>query len=173
MNIFVLHESPYIAAEMHCDKHVPKMVLELAQMLTTAHHVYGSEPWEGMYKQAHLNHPCTRWVRNDYLNYRWAYAHFKTLSQQYHIRFGKMHKSFKEQYEHLQKRPINIPNETGSNYLNWHYKKPQPFAQAMPDEYKNEDAVTAYRTYYLRDKQRFAKWEKGVDAPDWWVQNVD
>ena len=42
------------------------------------------------------------------------------------------------------------------------------FAQAMPDEYKDEDAVTAYRTYYINDKQRFAKWEKGVPTPDWW-----
>jgi len=48
-----------------------------------------------------------------------------------------------------------------------------PFAQAMPDEYKNEDAVTAYRTYYINDKQRFAKWERGVDAPDWWKEKVN
>jgi len=172
MNIFVLDNDPEIAAEMHCDKHIPKMVLELAQMLTTAHHVCNSKPWEGMYIQAHLNHPCTKWVRNNYLNYRWAYAHFKELSRQYHIRFGRMHKSFKEHYEYLQVAPADIPNKTTSNFLNWRNKNPEPFAQAMPDEYKNEDAVTAYRTYYINDKQRFAKWERGVDAPDWWVQNV-
>ena len=40
------------------------------------------------------------------------------------------------------------------------------FAQAMPDEYKNEDAVIAYRTYYLEDKWRIASWKFG--SPNWW-----
>ena len=47
-----------------------------------------------------------------------------------------------------------------------------PFAQAMPDEYKNECAVTAYRDYYIHDKSRFAKWEKGTPAPDWWLMEL-
>jgi hypothetical protein len=29
----------------------------------------------------------------------------------------------------------------------------------MPDEYKNEDAVVAYQTYYVNDKKYFAKWK--------------
>lgn len=162
MNIFVLDNDPRIAAEMHCDKHVPKMVLELAQMLTTAHHVHESEPWEGMYKQAHLNHPCTKWVREHTANYYWAARHFESLAEQYMKRFGKVHKTWKEQAKHLMYSPKSMLYKSLCS----------PFAQAMPDNYKNEDAVTAYRTYYLRDKQRFAKWEKGVGAPDWWVQNV-
>ena len=38
MNIFYLHENPERCAEMHCDKHVVKMILETAQLLSTAHH---------------------------------------------------------------------------------------------------------------------------------------
>ena len=30
MNIFYLHENPKRCAEMHCDKHVVKMILETA-----------------------------------------------------------------------------------------------------------------------------------------------
>ena len=37
MNIFHLHEDPKICAEYHCDKHVVKMILETAQMLSTAY----------------------------------------------------------------------------------------------------------------------------------------
>ena len=37
MNIFYLHPDPTIAAQMMCDKHVLKMVLETAQLLSTAH----------------------------------------------------------------------------------------------------------------------------------------
>ena len=39
MNIFYLDKNPKVAAEMHCDKHVIKMVLEYAQILSTAHRV--------------------------------------------------------------------------------------------------------------------------------------
>ena len=37
MNIFLLHENPTICAEMHCDKHVVKMVIEYAQLMSSAH----------------------------------------------------------------------------------------------------------------------------------------
>jgi hypothetical protein len=44
------------------------------------------------------------------------------------------------------------------------------FAQAMPDAYKNQDAVAAYRAYYLGEKARFAKWRMG-NIPTWWLTN--
>ena len=37
MNIFVLDEDPTTAAQMHCDKHVPKMCVEAAQMMAYYH----------------------------------------------------------------------------------------------------------------------------------------
>ena len=39
MNIFALHTDPQTCAEMHCDKHVVKMILEHAQLMCTAHRV--------------------------------------------------------------------------------------------------------------------------------------
>ena len=37
MNIFVLDRNPTIAAQQMCDKHVVKMIVESAQMLSTCH----------------------------------------------------------------------------------------------------------------------------------------
>lgn len=37
MNIFYLSSDPVEAAQMHCDQHVRKMLIESAQMLSTAH----------------------------------------------------------------------------------------------------------------------------------------
>ena len=37
MNIFVLHDDPVLAAQDQCDKHVVKMIVESAQMLSTVH----------------------------------------------------------------------------------------------------------------------------------------
>ncbi len=39
MNIFYRDNSPALAAKYHNDKHVVKMILESAQMLSTAHRV--------------------------------------------------------------------------------------------------------------------------------------
>ena len=45
MNIFYLDRDPKIAAEMHCDKHVVKMILESAQMMSTAHRVLDGDTY--------------------------------------------------------------------------------------------------------------------------------
>jgi hypothetical protein len=39
MNIFYLHNDPEECAKQHNDKHVVKMILEYAQLLSTAHRV--------------------------------------------------------------------------------------------------------------------------------------
>jgi hypothetical protein len=44
MNIFVLDKNPIKAAQQHCDKHVVKMILESAQMLSTAHRILDGKP---------------------------------------------------------------------------------------------------------------------------------
>ena len=44
MNIFILHEDPVVAAQMLCDRHVPKMIVESAQMLSTAHRLLDGIP---------------------------------------------------------------------------------------------------------------------------------
>jgi hypothetical protein len=38
----------------------------------------------------------------------------------------------------------------------------------MPDKYKDADAVTAYRAYYIGEKRRFAKWPDGK-IPKWYL----
>jgi hypothetical protein len=53
--------------------------------------------------------------------------------------------------------PSNLPNTICTD-----------FAQAMPEQYKNSDAVTAYRAYYLGEKARFAKWKLG-NIPEWFI----
>ena len=72
MNIFRLSNDAYECAEMHCDKHVVKMLLETAQMLSTAWRMTDSDSEyadkHGMYKVAHKNHPSTVWVRNNVIN---------------------------------------------------------------------------------------------------------
>ena len=58
MNIFYLDKLPDDCAEMHCDRHTVKMVLEYAQMLSTAHRILdGDDVHPDLYKITHKNHP--------------------------------------------------------------------------------------------------------------------
>lgn len=43
MNRFIIEETPFDCAQSHCDKHVPKMVVEEGQMLSTAHRLLDGE----------------------------------------------------------------------------------------------------------------------------------
>ena len=54
MNIFVLDYDTKVCAQMHCDKHCVKMILETAQLLCGVHHMTGGEAPYGL---SHKNHP--------------------------------------------------------------------------------------------------------------------
>ncbi len=155
MNIFVLDQDPIKAAQFHCDKHSIKMILEHCQMLSTALRVHSNDSLDGIYKQAHLNHPCSKWVRETKANFLWLCEMTEELFQEYTRRYGKHHKSYSV-FEVCKNHANFIPEGELTN-----------FAQAMPIEYKNPDPVKAYRTYYLNDKRDFATWKMG-NVPHWW-----
>ena len=157
MNIFILDENPKIAASMHCDKHCVKMILETAQMLSTAHRVYNTPQADKVYKQAHLNHPCTVWVRESVDNYAWTYELFRELSNEFLSRRGKHHLSWTKLGNTLAHTPpLPLIGLT-------------KFAQAMPEEYKEDNAVQAYRNYYLGEKADIASWSwPNSCKPHWW-----
>lgn len=158
MNIFVLNEDPVLAAQEQCDKHVVKMVLETAQMLSIAHRVDDNATFEYLYKVTHLNHPCVKWVLQSKANYEWLYKHFVGLCDEYTKRYNKVHLSDKKLRDFLKNSPSNLPN-LGLT----------PFPQAMPDEYRKKNPVEAYRTYYIKDKSYFAKWKSG-NVPSWFTK---
>lgn len=174
MNIFYLHPDPRTCAEMHVDKHVVKMIIEYAQLLSTAHRMLDGEEYidassgrrikrwrlddQGMennlYKASHINHPSAVWVRQSNNNYTWLFCLFTELLQEYTYRYGKNHATERLVYW-LRKPPKNIP----VGY------KTQP-TPAMPDEYKVPDSVQSYRNYYVGAKKSFAKW-KNRPIPEW------
>jgi len=148
MNIFYLDKSPYLAAKHQYNKHVVKMILESAQMLCTAHHVYGNaeQKLNVPYKQAHLNHTSTIWVRQCRANYRWLYLHMLALGNEYTERYGKTHMTIHECAEFLNVPPVHIPDGD--------FCEPP---QAMPDQYKVPGcSITAYWNYYEGEKYTVA-----------------
>ena len=147
MNIFYLDKDPKLAAIYQYNKHVVKMILESAQMLCTAHHCYGSAEQKANvpYKQAHLNHPSTIWARQSKSTYMWLYEHMMALGNEYYVRYGKTHLTITKCKEFLATPPKHIQGDEWS----------QP-PQAMPDEYKHKDSITAYWQYYIHGKCHIA-----------------
>lgn len=166
LNIFVLDRDPIKAAEYHCDKHVGKMLVEAAQLLSTAHHVLdGDDAPEGIYMPTHRNHPCAVWVRQNMDNYDWVWGLGFRLGIEFERRYGKTHKT-QEVISKLTRGPYALGNPEGG--VCWEAKD---FALAMPDKYKTDDPVESYRAYYRAEKAHIAKWEHGP-TPPWWVQDV-
>ena len=94
MNIFHLDKNPIKCAEYHCDKHVVKMILETAQMLSTAYQKYAGEN-DSLYKSAYHSHPMTLWVGETYKNFGWTLLLGESLGFQYTHRYNKRHKSMR------------------------------------------------------------------------------
>ena len=185
MNRFILSTDPVEAAQMHCDKHVVKMILEEAQMLSTAHrvldgtmrieerYVQGSLParfrkvkkWVHpnpdldavLYQATHINHPCAAWSRVCRDNYLWGYELLDNLCSEYTYRYGKTHLVETKLLDVLSHPPRHI--QYGQILTD--------FPQAMPDECKLDNPVEAYRKYYIEKKARFAKWTNRPQ-PNWW-----
>lgn len=153
MNIFYLHEDPKISARMLCDQHILKMGIESAQMLSTAHWMTGGA---APYKKAHINHPSTKWTRDSIQHYRWLAIHAKAILEEYTKRYGKIHKT--EQI--VDWLILNEPTLKNVKFI--------PPPQCMPEEYKHFNTITAYRTFYVKDKLAIKKLKYvKAKAPAW------
>ena len=189
MNIFYLDEQTPECARMHCNKHIVKMILEYAQILSTAHRVLdgemkivqklvlGSFPpryrnvkrWVVpdtfkntlFYEATHINHPSVVWARESEKNYIWLSNLLIECCAEYTYRYNRMHKveEIGLCYVLLKNTPANID-------------KSKPFTmppQAMPDDCKViGDSVSAYRNYYTKYKADFAKWKRR-EVPKWYT----
>ena len=179
MNIFILNEDPVIAAQEQCDKHVVKMIVESAQMLSTAHRmldgILTKRPSKSgkrvlkyyelldsredlIYKAVHHNHPCTIWTRESVANYKWHYEHFVALCKEYTYRFGKVHSSYTALKDILKHPPINLAKTERT-----------PFALAMGDspECMFDCPVKSYQAFYQKKQKRFKMDWKSRPTPEW------
>jgi hypothetical protein len=182
MNIFYLHDDPVECAKQHCDKHVVKMVIEYAQLLSTAHRCLDGQLFYGrttngrkiaryyhpdtvmnraLYKASHINHPSNVWVRKSKHNYNWLYELWVELAKEYEHRYGRVHESFRKLEMILLLPPQNMSDDE--------FTEPTPAMAQYPHCIVEGDSKESYRRFYWEDKKQFAKWTRR-DKPDWWVE---
>ena len=179
MNIFILDECAVKSAQLQCDKHVVKMIVESAQMLSTAHRMLDGtmerrpsksgkmmvkywklddERENVLYKAVHTGHPCTVWTMESNNNYNWHYVHFVALCEEYKYRYGKTHATDTLLRDALKTPPRNI---------NVGYLTRKPLAMKSNPECMFEDVVKSYRAFYQTKQDRFKMvWTKR-EVPDW------
>ena len=150
MNIFVTSKCPIESADNLCNKRTIKMILESAQMLSTAIRLtLDSSLYDDkiLYKATHQNHPCSLWVRESYENFIWLCRHAKQMNKNYRSISGKDHKSM----------DIIHYCERLSGRIN--YSIITPFTNCTKD-FKNEINVhDAYK------KQMCKKWSEDKTPP--------
>jgi len=181
VNIFYLHYDTKICAREHCDKHVVKMIVEYAQLLSTAHRLLDGTQYfnkskngrkihrwklndhreDQVYHAVSWNHPSAVWVRKDLSHYQWLWNLASELCQEYRHRYGgttdKQHKTSLV-IQNLSFAPNNIVR-------NGVFAEPP---QAMPEDVKVPgDSIQAYQNYYQVYKKRFATW-KNREVPPWY-----
>lgn len=185
MNLFILDKDPVKAAQLQCDKHVVKMIVESAQMLSTAHRMLDGELerrpsksgkttvkyWKlpderenTLYKAVHMHHPCTVWTMESATNYEWHYAHFRALSEEFEYRYNKSHSSWLLLKDSLFYPPKNIPLEPLTEFKLAMKDYPECIALGDP--------VKAYRAFYQTKQSRFKMTWKKRPVPEWFEYTV-
>jgi hypothetical protein len=137
MNVFVLDLNTTLAAQAHVDSHCSKLILETAQLISTALRVKGIDYG---YKISHQNHPCAVWARKSSANFEWLRSLGLALGVEFNYRYGRLHKSA----DVILKAPKLPIEDLGLT----------PFHQAVTDECKLGDVVQSYRAYYRNDKYK-------------------
>lgn len=175
MNIFHLSDDPIESAKWMVDKHVVKMIVESAQLLSTSHRVLDGVQYEArtksgrsckrwflsddrehyLYAATHVNHPSAVWVRQSVENYLWLVDHMYALLDEYRHRYSKIHKTTEIAWI-LQSPPFHLKE--------WDRT---PFISAMDEKYiVSADPIENYRNYYRLGKASIHKWTNR-ERPFW------
>ena len=176
MNIFAVDPNPILAARMLPDKHIVKMPLETAQMLSIVcsdwYRGWGSLPKKdgSVYateRGAFRNHPCTVWAAENDSHLLWLILHGHALCEEYTYRFKKIHScaaAIRKAGEYLGRSSLS--------YLSWN-PRPDHFARAMPDDLRNDTSISdveAYRRYLNTKKWVAGNYRRVPERrPDWIV----
>lgn len=151
MNYFYLDKDLVLSVQYLDNKRLVKMVLETAQMLSTAANIHGANTH---YRPTHKGHPCTKWVAASQANYLHMIDYFTAICDEYTYRYhGKIHqcnhllRDFKEYVALLPELPFTNP------------------PQVTPGIVDSDDLVNNYRDYLC------SKWSNDKN-PQWQKRSI-
>jgi hypothetical protein len=151
MNIFILDENPFKAAEMHCDQHIHKMILESAQIVSTAAIERGYvEILPYLYQPAYEKHPCVVWASHSNHAIHWICCLAEKLEE---IRLNN------DCSKHASIDVIRVvANYLDENFPYASYKAVETFAEAMPAFIKIRNDLTTVQKYQMYYRYKHRQW---------------
>jgi hypothetical protein len=184
-NVLYLDDDPVSAAQQHCDRHVTKMILEAAQILSTVWHTLHPEitvldwntptdntpprssAWlraelcgQRIYQPQHHNHPCIQWVSLHGGSYVWLYRLGQALLDEYEYRWERLHACAP-----ILRTLELVPPSLHDSMDTW-----TEAPTVMPSEFIRADAVSSYRQYYRKAKSHALNYTRR--QPPEWVKDV-
>lgn len=151
MNIFVVSPDTHECAKALDDLRLNKMIVETAQLLSTAMRECGYVV-DDIYKTTHVNHPCAVWARASDANYRWLLIYMSDLVEERQYRTGKGHKSY-DIFNTLCGGPKLMPPGQLT-----------PFANCSAYTFADFNPTGIFRAYQLT---LIDKWAKDKRPPKW------
>lgn len=164
MQIFFLSKNPEAAARYHNNKHVVKMIIESAQILSAAHHYWDPGNINIPYKLSHRWHPAVHWARKTQGNYLWLVRLAKALCKEYRFRYGYLHDRQHKSCDAIKWLAHHIP-------VGMPKKGMTVPPQMIHIDCRNSgrtfaDTVSAYRRDYMQYKRHFSQWGRR-GSPYW------
>jgi len=116
LNIFVYDPSYTQSALWLDDMRKNKMIVESAQLLSTAMNVLVPNHGKPVYKTSYLNHPCAKWARASQGNFLWLFNYVLELYSQR----GRPHKTSRlfPVFENFSSRSSNFTATKQTPFVN-------------------------------------------------------
>jgi len=164
VNLFYLDRDTDRCARYYCDRHIVKIPIEIAQILSKIHHILKTDiNYEKIYKNSSVVKPTLgpyRWTLESLDNYTWTCKLGISLINEYKFRYGKEEHKTEKILIHLLENPPTIPQKGPTRFILTN--KVDMF------QYISEDPVVCARYNYAELKCNNDKWSKRK-PPEWYI----
>lgn len=166
VNFFYLDHDPHLCAQFYCNKHVVKIPIEIAQILSKVHRDIGESKQLSSYYKSPRNlsvkFAIYRWVIQSKANYIYAVRLAIALVKEYKFRYDKNnHLTENVLYKLEQDVPKNMPDIGQTLFMMGN--------KVDMYQYLSDDILQNNRYAYVDIKCKNDKWTKR-GKPDWFIE---
>ena len=165
VNFFYLDKDPKKCAQYYCNKHVLKIPIEIAQILSKIHYDLNSNiDFSKIYKNSIVVNNSIgpyQWIRESYNNYIWACKLGLELINEYKLRYKKDHHKTEIILQFLFNNPPKLLKKGITKFIGTN--KYDMF------QFISNDPVVCARYNYAEMKCINDKWNKNI-SPDWFIK---
>ena len=165
VNFFYLDKDPIKCAKYYCNKHILKIPIEIAQILSKIHYELKSKiDYSKIYQNSTvvkntLGPYC--WIKESLDNYYWATQLGLELINEYKFRYNKIEHKTECILQYLYENPPNLPKNGETKFIGTN--KYDMF------QYISNDPIICARYNYAEMKCITDKWNKD-GPPDWFIK---